>query len=210
MFLKQMEVGQLGVFAYIIGCLQTHEALVVDPADEIDKLLAICQEHQFKIKYIVNTHCHVDHVMGNKEMKEKTGALIIIHELDAPYLDKTPLGILNMFGASQSPPADLTVTEGDYIEVGELKLKVLHTPGHSGGGMCLHINNYVLTGDSLFVGGVGRVDLPGGSWDVLFHSIRTKLLVLPDETIVLPGHNYGYAPTSTIGQEKRQNPFLVS
>ncbi len=209
MFIKQLEVGQIGVFSYLIGSLDTHEALVVDPADDIDKILEIARKDEYKIKYIVNTHCHVDHVMGNKEMKDKTGALIIIHELDAPAIDQTPLGILNMFGAAQSPPADKTVKDGDFIELGNLKLKVLHTPGHTIGGICLEIDKHVLTGDSLFVGGIGRVDLPGGSLDTLLHSIKTKLLVLPDETIVLPGHNYGYAPTSTIGKEKRTNPFLT-
>jgi glyoxylase-like metal-dependent hydrolase (beta-lactamase superfamily II) len=119
--------------------------------------------------------------------------------------------ILKMFGAKASPPADLTVKDGDSISLGGasgVSLRVLHTPGHTPGGMCLYTPGYVFTGDTLFVGGVGRTDLPGGSWKVLSDSIRTKLLVLPEETVVLPGHNYGYSPTSTIGKEKKGNSFL--
>ncbi len=116
--------------------------------------------------------------------------------------------MLSMFGGHPSPPADLTVKEGDLIRVGDLTLKVLHTPGHSPGGMCLQGDQAVFTGDTLFVGGVGRTDLPGGSWPLMLQSIKTKLLTLPDETIVYPGHNYGPAPTSTIKNERFYNLFI--
>ena len=113
-----------------------------------------------------------------------------------------------MFGATASPPADIQVKEGEIIQVGNVKLKVLHTPGHSPGGMSLHLDGMVFTGDTLFVGSVGRTDFPGSSWDVLENSIRKKLYVLPGETVVFPGHNYGSSPTSTIQYEKRHNPFV--
>jgi hydroxyacylglutathione hydrolase len=209
MFLKQLQVGHLAVFAYIVGDPDTKEGLVVDPASEIDQIIAAAKKGGIEIRYIVNTHSHVDHISGNAEMQKRTGAKIIIHEKDADSLVSTPGMLLRMFGAKPSPPADLTVKEGDTITVGKVSLQVIHTPGHSPGGMCLYTPGYVFTGDTLFVGGLGRTDLPGGSWRVMLESIRRKLLILPDETVVLPGHNYGSSPTSTIGMEKRTNQFLT-
>jgi len=208
MFLKQFEVGRMAVFAYLLGSDSTQEGLVIDPADEIDEILTVAGRQKITIRYILNTHAHVDHIMGNEEMKQKTQAKIILHEEDAPLLARTPRSMLAMFGGRPSPPPDQTVKDGDLIQLGDLTLKVLHTPGHTPGGMCLHGEQSVFTGDTLFVGGVGRTDLPGGSWSLLLHSIQTKLLTLPDETIVYPGHNYGPAPTSTIQRERLSNPFL--
>jgi hydroxyacylglutathione hydrolase len=208
MILKQFEVSGMAVFAYLLGEEGGGTGLVIDPADDADRILAAAEQNGIKIRYILNTHGHVDHVMGNEEMKRKTGAEILIHEMDAPSLTKIPKAMLAMFGGRPSPPADRLLKDGEVIQVGSLALKVLHTPGHSPGGICIHADGRVFTGDTLFVGGVGRADLPGGSWPVMLHSIQTKLLTLPDETVVLPGHNYGAAPTSTIGNEKRYNPFL--
>ena len=208
MFLKQIEVGKLAVFAYLIGGDDGGDGLVIDPSDEIDRILRIAQNQKIKIQYILNTHAHVDHVMGNAAIKEKTGARIIIHEEDAPFLTRIPQHMFAMFGGRPSPPADQTVKDGDFISVGDITFKVLHTPGHSPGGMCILFDGMVFTGDTLFVGGVGRADLPGGSWTLLKKSIQSKLLILPDETIVLPGHNYGPSPTSTIKSERLHNPML--
>lgn len=208
MFLKQMQVGNMAVFAYLLGDPATGEALVIDPAADIDGIIAQANKNNLIIKYIVNTHGHVDHIAGNLDMKNKTGAKIIVHESDADMLTSTPAMILKMFGAKQSPTADRTVRDGDVIAVGGVSLKVLHTPGHSPGSMSLHTDGYVFTGDTLFVGGVGRTDLPGGSAQVMSRSIQQKLCTLPDDTKVMPGHNYGGAPTSTIGREKTSNPFL--
>jgi hydroxyacylglutathione hydrolase len=208
MFLKQMQVGNMAVFAYLLGDTSTGEALVIDPAANIDGIIAQADQNKVKIQYIVNTHGHVDHIAGNLDMKNKTGAKIIIHESDAEMLTSTPAMILKMFGAKQSPTADRTVQDGDILSVGGISLKVLHTPGHSPGSMSLYTEGYVFTGDTLFVGGVGRTDLPGGSGQVMARSIQQKLCTLPDDTMVMPGHNYGGAPTSTIGREKTSNPFL--
>jgi hydroxyacylglutathione hydrolase len=208
MFLKQMQVGHMAIFAYIVGDPESGEALVIDPAANCGGIIKVAQQNNLNIKYIINTHGHVDHISGNTEMKKKTGAQIIIHKDDAELLVFTPPMVFKMFGAEQSPPADITVNDGDLITVGGLSLKVIHTPGHSPGGMSLYTKGYVFTGDTLFVEAVGRTDLPGGSWPVMHRSITERLCTLPDDTKVLPGHNYGRMPTSTIGHEKMYNPYI--
>ena len=209
MVVKQYEVGNFAVFCYLVGDEETQEGLFIDPADDAKKLLSEAKSQGInKINYIVNTHSHVDHIMGNAEMVKKTGAKIIIHQEDASALVRTSTDLLEMFGAAASPPADIQVKDGEIIQVGNVILKVLHTPGHSPGGMSLHLDGMVFTGDTLFVGSVGRTDFPGSSWDVLENSIRKKLYVLPGETVVFPGHNYGSTPTSTIQYERRHNPFV--
>jgi hydroxyacylglutathione hydrolase len=209
MFVKQYEVGNFAVFCYLIGDEETKEGLFIDPADDADRLISEAKSKGIhKIKYIVNTHSHVDHIMGNAEIVKKTKAEIIIHEEEAGYLVQIPSYLLEMFSATPSPPADILVREGDVIQIGEVKLKVIHTPGHSPGGISLYMDGMVFTGDSLFVGSVGRTDFPSSSWEVLEASIRKKLYALPGDTVVFPGHNYGPTPTSTIQYERRHNPFV--
>lgn len=208
MFLEQLQVGHMAVFAYLVGDEESGEALIIDPAADADEIIAEAKTNNLNIKYIVNTHGHVDHIMGNAEMKKLTGAQIIVHEDDAGMLTTTSPMTLRMFGAQHSPPADITVKDGDTIAVGKVSLKVLHTPGHTPGGMSLHVDGFVFTGDTLFVEAVGRTDFPGSSWPAMLRSIRERLFTLPDETKVLPGHNYGRTPTSTIGHEKKFNPFV--
>lgn len=208
MFIEQRQVGNMAVFAYLVGDEKSGEALVIDPAADVEGLINLAGKRHVTIKTIVNTHGHVDHIGGNAEMKKRTGAMIVIHEDDADMLVNTPLELLRMFDAEPSPPADRTVLEGDIIEAGEVKLRVIHTPGHSPGSMALYMEGYVFTGDTVFVEAVGRTDLPGGSWEIMFDSIKRKLLTLPDETVVLPGHNYGRTATSTIGHERKYNPFF--
>ncbi|MDI7261765.1 MAG: MBL fold metallo-hydrolase [Thermodesulfobacteriota bacterium] len=209
MIVEQYEVGNFSVFCYLIGDQETKEGLFIDPSDDAERLLSEAKSHGIsKIKYIVNTHCHVDHIMGNADMKKKTGAKIVIHEEEAGFLVRTPPDLLTMFRATPSPPADILVKEGKFIQVGQVELKVIHTPGHSPGGMSLYMDGMVFTGDTLFVGSVGRTDFPGSSWDVMEASIRKKLYVLPGETVVFPGHNYGPTPNSTIQYERRHNSFV--
>lgn len=208
MFIEQRQVGQMAVFAYLVGDEAGGEAVVIDPAADTDGILAAAEKRKVRITAIVNTHGHVDHTGGNTEMKKKTGAPIVIHEGDAEMLVSAPEAMLRMFGAEASLPADRTVKEGELIVAGSVTLRVIHTPGHSPGSMALYTDGYVFTGDTLFVEAVGRTDFPGGSGEVMFDSITHKLCTLPDATVVLPGHNYGSTPTSTIGHEKKFNPFL--
>jgi glyoxylase-like metal-dependent hydrolase (beta-lactamase superfamily II) len=209
MIVDQVEVGNFAVFAYIIGCRDAGEGVIIDPAAEVDRLMTIAHSRGItRIKYIINTHAHADHAGGNRKLKGLTGAEIVIHKEDAERLARPSPFILQLFECEASPPPDRTVTDGELIEFGRLHLKVLHTPGHTAGSICLLADGQVFTGDTLFVGGIGRTDLPGGSFNLLIHSIQTKLVTLPEETVILPGHNYGVRPRSTLGQEKRSNPFI--
>jgi hydroxyacylglutathione hydrolase len=209
-FFRQIEVGHHAVFAYLIGDLDAGLAAVVDPAGDVDHLIGQARQQGLEIRTIVNTHGHVDHVMGNAEMQEKTGAAIAIHADEAEYLTKIGRFWLDMFNARKSPPADTVLDDGDVVSVGRFDWRVLHTPGHTPGGICLYNAQYgyCITGDTLFVGSVGRVDGPKASGRQMLEAIRGKLLTLPGETSVFPGHNYGYEPTSTIARERADNPFI--
>jgi len=206
--IRQFEVGNFSIFSYLVADEKAGEGLFIDPSAEQDMLVREAAAHNIKIKYIVNTHSHIDHSMGNREMVRRTGAKIVMHEADAPGLLQTPREILEMFGAETPPPADILVSDGQLIEVGSVALKVIHTPGHTPGGMCLYTDGMVFTGDTLFVGAIGRTDFPGGSYQQLERSIQTRLYTLPGDTVVLPGHNYGSSPTSTIDRERRSNPYV--
>jgi hydroxyacylglutathione hydrolase len=197
------------VFAYVVGCETTREALLVDPAAEVDRILAEVRAEGLDVRLIVNTHPHPDHTAGNRRAKEMTGAPIAVHRDAARALGAAlSPAMAAITGGEASPPADRLLEDGETIEVGRVSLEVIETPGHSHGGICLHGGGAVFTGDILFVGAVGRTDLAGGSARDLRASIRKRLFVLPDETLVYPGHDYGPSPTSTIGAEKRTNPFV--
>jgi glyoxylase-like metal-dependent hydrolase (beta-lactamase superfamily II) len=209
MIIEQIQIGGFEIFCYVLGCEATGEGIVVDPGGDSGMILSRAQAGGVKtVKLIVNTHSHVDHVAGNESMQKATGAPIAIHEAEANALKNPNTAMLAMFNAKPSPPPSVLLKDGDEIKFGNESVKVIHTPGHTTGGICLYWPGYVITGDTLFVAGVGRTDLPGGSWQILQNSIKTKLFTLPDETIVLPGHNYGVTPTSTIAREKRENAYL--
>jgi len=190
---------------FILGCEKTKEAAVIDPGDDADKILMALAKAELKVKYLINTHGHFDHVGANKRMKEATGADIACHPEDEPMLVELSKSAA-MFGlsAENSPPADILLKDGDQIFFGEITLKVIHTPGHSPGGICLYTPGHLFAGDTLFMGSIGRTDLPGGDYDTLISSIKTKLLDLPEDTMVYTGHG----PETGIGNEKRMNPFL--
>jgi hydroxyacylglutathione hydrolase len=205
MQLSRLVVGPLQVNCYIVYDEKSKEAMVIDPGDDGQEILGLIKGKGLKVKYIVNTHAHFDHVGANKLLKDSTGAELLIHEEDSGLLGDTA-NQARMFGmtAASSPQADRYVKHGDVLTVGGLSFTVLHTPGHSAGGICLMGDGVVFTGDALFAGSIGRTDLGGGDLMTLITSIRTNLLVLPDETVVLSGHG----PQSTIGEERRDNPFL--
>jgi len=209
MDIEQMKVGFMDVFCYLLTCTRTREALVIDPAGDEDRILERIKEKGLDLRYIVNTHGHPDHTCGNAKVKALTGAKIIMHELDHQMFN-SPQGqeIARQWNFTPSPPADITVKDADQISVGDVSLKVIHTPGHSPGGICLIGDSNLFTGDTLFVGGIGRTDLPGASMTQFTRSIKQILLTLPGETIVWPGHDYGVKPSSTIKVEKRTNPWL--
>lgn len=208
MFLKQLTVGSMGVCCYIIGCSKTNRCAIVDPGGDEDKILKEVEDSGLTIDAIIATHGHPDHVCGNRIIKEASGADIIMHEIDEEFFAKPEVqNYFSMLGLEASPPADRTVKHGDIIKIGEEEIKVIHTPGHTPGGMCLYGGTDLITGDTLFVGGIGRTDFPGGSYDELISSIKDQLLILPGETAVWPGHGYG-GSRSTLAEEARSNPYL--
>jgi len=205
MVLIRLIVGPLQVNCFILADDKTKEAVVIDPGDDAGDILKVVREKGLKVKYIVNTHGHFDHVGANKALRDETGAELLIHEADSPVMATSSKQSL-AFGIKtvSSPPADRYLKHGDVIQAGEISLKVLHTPGHSPGGVCLLEQGMAFTGDSLFAGSIGRTDLHGGDLMTLLRSIKTNLMVLPDDTKVFPGHG----PASTIGDERKENPFL--
>ena len=204
MILERLVVGPFASNCYIVGSEQTKEGMIIDPGDEARQILKKVNDLQLDIKFMVITHGHVDHIGAMKEVKEATKAKVCVHTDDAPFLQGQ--GVSNVFGLSYltPPPADRVIKDGDDINVGDLHFSVLHTPGHTPGGICLIGQGIVFTGDTLFNYGIGRTDLFGGSHAQLLSSIHTKLMILPDDTIVYPGHG----PETTIGAERRSNPYL--
>ncbi len=209
MNIERYEVGPLNTFCYLIYCSETKEAMLVDPADTTGALKKKIEQLDVKIKYIVNTHGHPDHTSGNKLFIDAFHAPLVMHPIDDEFFrTKEARQMIYSWGFDISPPADIHIKDGDTINIGKLSFTCIHTPGHSPGSICLYGHGHVITGDTLFVGAAGRTDLPGGSFEQLISSICKKLSTLPDETIVLPGHNYGETPTSTIAKEKKNNIFM--
>lgn len=205
MILKALAVGPIMANCYILGCERTKSAAVIDPGEDADRILMKLAEEKLTLEYIINTHGHFDHVGGNSQLKNASGAELVIHKADEPMLAELGRAAASFgLSAENSPPPDKTVDEGDVISFGDISLKVLHTPGHSPGGISLLTDKIVFVGDSLFAGSIGRTDLPGGDYNTLITSIKTKLLALDEDTTVYTGHG----PATTIRQEKRVNPFL--
>lgn len=210
MIFKQLMVGSMGVCCYVLGCEETKIGAIVDPGGDENKILAEVEKLGLEIRYIIATHGHPDHVCGNRTVKDATGGAIVMHEADAAFFERSETqNYFSMLGLEPSPPAEVKVKEGDIIEIGKHKWQVIHTPGHTPGGICLYCKPNLITGDTLFVEGVGRTDFPGGSYSELLESLKKKVLTLPDETVIWPGHGYG-GLQSTIGAEKSNNPYLRS
>jgi hydroxyacylglutathione hydrolase len=205
LIIKELVVGPLMANCFIFGCDETKEAVVIDPGGDADRILFSLADSGLNVKYIINTHGHFDHVAANGKIKDATGADILIHPLDASMLGSLSTNAA-LFGISveNSPPCDQTIEEGDTVSFGKITLKVIHTPGHTPGGISLYTDKIVFVGDTLFAGSIGRTDFPGGDFNTLISSIRTKLFKMDDDVRVLSGHG----PETSIGSEKRFNPFV--
>jgi hydroxyacylglutathione hydrolase len=208
MIVKMLVVGPLASNCYIVASSSTKEGMIIDPGAESGTILRTVQQMGLSISLIVVTHAHIDHIDALRAVKERTNAPFAIHEAEKNSLSTPPpMNIVASLGLSpfkSAPQPDRLLKDGDRIDVGDLHFEVLHTPGHSLGGICISGHGVVFSGDTLFNFGIGRTDFPGGSYEHLMNSIREKLMVLPDETVVYPGHG----PATTIGDERRGNPFL--
>jgi hydroxyacylglutathione hydrolase len=205
MLIWAIPVGPLQVNCFVVGCSKTRMAMVIDPGDEGEKIYHLLCREKLQVATVVNTHGHFDHIGANHYLVEKTGAELLLHADDLPLLALAPQhAALYGLTATLSPSPHRTLADGERFQVGELEVEVIHTPGHSAGGICLYVGNHLFSGDALFAGSVGRTDLPGGDHETLIRAIQKRLLVLPEETIVHPGHG----PDTTIGKEKRNNPFV--
>jgi hydroxyacylglutathione hydrolase len=205
---ETLPVGMLACNCSILGDESTGEAIVVDPGDDIDQVQRLLTRHKLRTKYIVVTHAHIDHVGGIEKLKRATGAAVLMHQGDFPLYQNLALQA-EWLGVETPPLTDVDqfLKEGDSLHFGPMNLEVLHTPGHSPGSLSLHLpgeNRRILSGDTLFQGSIGRTDLWGGSLDEILRSIRSRLLVFPDEMPVFPGHGL----STTIGEERERNPFL--
>ncbi len=206
MILSTVHVGITQTNCYVVGCEETREGVVIDPGGHPGRVLKAVDESELNICYVLNTHCHFDHMQANAEIVAATGALLALHPAELPILEAKGGAALFGLPEVESPMPDVELEDGQVLEVGTLRFRVLHTPGHSPGGVTFYLEEegVAFDGDVLFADGVGRTDLPGGDWDTLEHSIREVLFKLPDETVLYPGH----MSKTTVGHEKAHNPWL--
>ena len=205
---KVIPVGLLQCNCSIIGDENTHEAMVIDPGADIENILQELSEHRLKVKQIVVTHGHIDHIGGAMQLKRLTGAPILMNHKDLEQLPQLTMQA-TWLGLPEPVPVkvDQDLKQGDKVQAGDLSAGVLHTPGHTEGSVCLYfeLHEKLIAGDTLFAGSIGRTDLPGGSYDKIMHSLHEHVLALPDEVEVTPGHG----PITYIGVERDSNPFLA-
>lgn len=204
MKIKKFEVSPLFVNCYVVYDDNTKETIVIDPGDEPDLMLDFIKEEGLNLKYILCTHGHFDHIGAVKEIKEGTGASILLHEKDIEIYRHSPEVAIQFFGMEidPQPEPDRLLKDGEIIKIGNIQFKVMHTPGHSPGSISIYTNGYLFTGDTLFKGSIGRTDIPGGNLNELLNSLK-KLSSLPSETVILPGHG----PKTDLGTEVKTNPF---
>ena len=206
MIYRTLEIMPFGTNCYLVASEHTRDGMVIDPAGDAARILSNIRELGLKIGLIVATHTHLDHIGAVGRVAESAGASFAVHAAEAEIMQHYDFSQFAAFDPTfkRPPPPDRLLKDGDFLVLGDLSFRVWHTPGHSAGGICLAGYGVVLTGDALFDTGIGRTDGPGGDYNLLISSIRNKLLVLPDQTLVLPGHG----SKTTIGRERRSNPFL--
>ncbi|HHX23053.1 MAG TPA: MBL fold metallo-hydrolase [Thermoanaerobacterales bacterium] len=203
MFLKCLQVGPIETNCYILA--DGNKAIIIDPGWDSDSILKVIESEKLNVEYIFLTHGHADHIGALKEVKFATNAKIAIHEKDARMLVSSEDNLSIFFGESiTQPSADILLKGNETFQLNNITLEIIHTPGHTPGGISIKVNDIVFTGDTLFAGSIGRTDFPGGSYNELIESIKEKLLPLGDDVIILPGHG----EQSTIGNERKMNPFL--
>ena len=204
MIVNTLTLGPMQANCYLLECEETLSAVVIDPGDDADVILNILEECKLNLELIINTHGHVDHIAANSDLKQKTNAQLCIHKLDADMIVNPQKNLSSFIGrAISSSPASKILKDGDILEAGMISLKVIHTPGHSPGSICLLTDEAIFTGDLLFAGGIGRYDFPGSSYEQIINSLK-KIMELDDNIEVYPGHG----PITTIGEERSTNLFL--
>jgi len=200
MYVKQILTGTMNNFSYLVAGGSGKKGAVIDPGcsgKDVDIIVSEASGSDICISHVITTHTHRDHVGGVRDLIKKTGAKLLLHQAEAEEMTR------------MGHKPDMLVTDGDLLDLDGLTLKIIHTPGHSRGSICIYSKNKLFTGDTLFVGGCGRADLPGGNPEELYHSLYGRLMTLPDDTEIYPGHNYGRTPASTIGTEKETNKYLM-
>jgi hydroxyacylglutathione hydrolase len=206
-----LKIPPFEVNTYLVVCPETGQAAVIDPAGQPERILALANAVGARVVLILDTHGHADHVQANAVLKAACGAPVCMHVDDDSFFGDPQIReeIERELGLPSAPPADRLLADGEVLTLGKLKIEVLHTPGHTPGSVCFRIGGNLFTGDTLFVGDVGRTDLVGGSLNRLIDSLARKIIQLPPETVVWPGHDYGETPTSTIGRERVENPYIT-
>jgi len=204
MFLRRIIVGQLQANCYIVAD-EKGKGFIIDPGGDGEMIIDVVKKNNLDILYIIATHAHIDHIADLEKIKNFTDARFLLHPLDVPFLEDPDLNLSNlMYDPRVFPHPDRLLKNKEKIMVGSIEFEVIHTPGHTPGSICIRVNKYIFTGDTLFCTGIGRVDLPGGNFQTLQSSIRDKIFSLPEDTEIFPGHG----PESTVEKEKRENPFV--
>lgn len=202
---ERLEVSPFFENTYIVGRKDEGKCIIIDPGDDTERILRTAGFHGLDVECILLTHGHLDHVIGCNEIKNKIGCTVGIHRLDEDmYVNASRQGVVLGYPAPDQPRPDFFLEDGDDLEIAGLNLRVLHTPGHTEGGVCFLMGEYLFSGDLIFAGSIGRTDLPGGSYEKLINSVIEKVFVLSDDTVVFPGHG----PRTTVGFEKKHNPFF--
>ena len=209
--IHRLPVGSFKVNCYLVACPKTRETAIIDPGGEAKMIMEVVRREELRPLYLLNTHAHGDHGLANAALQKTLALPLGLHQTDSEFFSRPEnrAAHIKELGLPPGGPADLLLGDGQELPLGELRLKVLHTPGHSPGSVCYLVSGNLFSGDTLFVGDVGRSDLTGGSFETLLDSLRRQILPLPEDTVVHPGHDYGETPTSTLAWEKRENPYIT-